>query len=571
MTTTVRTGDKSSAIFARRGQTDKNITKPSEFIQRRYAITNFGHDEDSDARESRSMRSRRASVFGEIGSLWGSGAIDMEIPAGDAGFLDIIHGVFGEPTPVSSQIPHKTLVPSSAKISDVTKAKYFTDTKNQTVNVVNAQNITTDGDLTIADNLSGYLPETELTLTVTPSKKPDSGTATVTITYTEVSDGATHEVTLSFTAVTAQTVKLPADATITNVAVASWQSQSKTLTISTSLARQVVRNPHPNHPGKLRFTLSAAIDGGKITIRGLRKIGLLSDDTLPLQEVIALDSGKVFNTLKSFHKIGDVKIVDSSGTAVTSGTVTIESRTSHYKTVLKMSDDLPNGWDIEGEVGGEPRTIRKAIAIGATIDISDTIGISLDMLSRRVDKRRTLNGDPFAEQFVATAETRKSDFPFITERFFTDIGAYLELDGDAVLFDSAPITITHNYDFSSGKSGSPFRSALEPTDRRNVSVAIATSYRAGSSEEDVFIKWDEKFRNKEAVSAKLVMYKWLTDGEQVSIAWDLGYCEITAPIRVEASGPGRIPINVPLKAVPDPTTNESSEITCTIIEKDQWK
>ena len=44
---------------------------------------------------------------------------------------------------------------------------------------------------------------------------------------------------------------------------------------------------------------------------------------------------------------------------------------------------------------------------------------------------------------------------------------------------------------------------------REVTTNIATSYEAGTSEEDKFIRWDEKFRNKEPVSAIIGMNQCL--------------------------------------------------------------
>ena len=576
MATETRTGEKSSAIFARRGPTDQNVTDRKKFWGRRYAVTNFGHDEDSDSRESRALRGGRADTFGERGSLWGSGPIGMEIPAGGEGYMDILHSLLGEPTPVSTPIPDKTLVAAGTDVSDVVAAKYFRDTADATVKVVDAQTLSGDDEKSVVENLGTYTDA--LTLSVTPDSDADLTSSTtdgtITITYTDA-NGETQAIARAFAdaaKTTAQMVNLPSGAIIKTVEATGWSAGK--FDITTEIAADIVRNPDSEHPGKLRFEFSDANVGGKITVRGLRKIGLRSDDTLRLKETIELSETAAetmdVSLSQYFHKIGKVEIVDASGTAFTIGTVKITASPGGYKTVMPLVDTLSNGLDIEGEVGGEPRTIRKGVVIGGEIDISNTIGITVNILSRRVDKRKTIDGDPFEEQFIPTAVLHPDEFPFVTERFFTDIGAYLELDGEATIFDSAPIVIAHNYDFDDGKTGSPFRDDLAPDSRRNVTTNIATSYRAGTSEEDKFIRWDEKFRNKEPVSARIATYQWLTNGEQVAVIYDLGYCEVTAPVRVEASGPGKIPITVALKAVPNPATGEQSEITVTIIGQDQW-
>ena len=121
---------------------------------------------------------------------------------------------------------------------------------------------------------------------------------------------------------------------------------------------------------------------------------------------------------------------------------------------------------------------------------------------------------------------------------------------EAVICDAAPISIAHNYDFSQGKIPGRFRRGTEPTARRNVTSSVQTKYESGTSEEDTFIRWDEKFRNNEPVSARIVTYQWLGNGKQLAIIYELPYCEITDPVRVAATGAGSIPVTIALKAVP---------------------
>ena len=731
MTTTRRKAENTSGIFARRGPTDQDVTDPTECFPegdpRKYAVVRFEHDEDGEGRTSRAMRARRAGSFGESGPFWGSGSVEIEIPAGGIGFLDILHGLFGEPTPVSVPLPDKTLVPAGTQVSAVVGDHYFqrqtrlTADATENVTLVPAQNLATPAAKVVVkatktlsgtgnqhessdDNLSGYMQP--LTLTVTPASAGLTDTNTpgrVTVQYTDWLDQArTHlfefptgalavaqtwelpmgayitgvttsgfnagtfgitatvtEKTLAYqlgslgetVAVTvtpgntpelanastpakvdlnyldrdaelkkvelsfpdaskdvAQTTHLPEDATLLWIEATGWKttgSPTGTVTVTAALVDKkgttdrADRNPNPNYPGRLRFKFASANSNRrKIVVHGSRKVGLLSTDRFRMKEEFALDGTETDVTLhKFFYETRKIEVLDANGAAVTGGTVEITSRpgepdvedlqykrhqanpSSHpkykgksYKTVIKMADTLPDGWDIEGEVGKEPRTIRKAVPIDAEIAASDNVGIALNILSTRVDKRQTLHGDPFFEHFIPTVDdpTYKDDFHFITERFITDIGLWLELDGAATLFDSAPITITHNYDFGKGKKGSPFRDDLESTSLREVTTNIATSYEAGTSEEDKFIRWDEKFRNKEPVSAIIGMNQCLLSGQQASVTWYLEYCEVTGSVRVVASGPGNIPITIPLKSVPDPETGDTSEITVILISQDFW-
>lgn len=568
-------GDRTSFILGRETRaTGSPITDRTKMVQRRYGVTSFNHDEASEKQQSDSLRSRRSDVFGEDGRLWGEGSIEMEIPT-EAGFLDIIQPVLGDTAPESTAIPNKTLAAAGTNLSALVAANYFNLTTNVQVKVVDAQALTGTGEKTIAENLAAYADAH--TLTVTPSSNATLANiatdAEIAITY-EDADGESQTVTLTFanaTKTTAQTAAVPAGARITAVEATGWNAGN--LDITTPIAANVLRNPHPNHPGRLRFQFSAENAGGQIVVRGARRTGLASDETLPLKEVFHLSETANETTditlSKYFHKIHTIEVTDSDGDAFTTGTVTLTSQPGGYETIVRLVDAIFPGLTIEAEVGGIPRLIRKAVPTGIDLNISNTVRATINLRSKRVDKRRTIEGGD-DEQFISTAARYPAQFPFVTERFFPDWGGYVELDGDPVIFDSVTASINQNYEFGEGKSAGRLRQDLEPAGRRNVTVQIQTAYISGTDETDTFIRWDEKFRNNEPVSLKIATYHWLSNGRQFAIIWDMPHCEVTAPVKVEASGPGRIPITIALKAVPTPNSATSNEVTVHIFGDDQW-
>ena len=575
MATERRQAEKTSFIFGREDpNTGSPITDRKQIVKRRYVVTSWNHDENSEKEQSDSLRAGRADVFGEDGFLWGDGDIEIEIPS-ESGFLDIIQGVLGDPTPVSVAIPDKTLVPASTDVSAIVAADYFSGTTDVTVKVIDAQKITDADAKTIAETLSAY--REELTLTVTPDSDADltSGETdgTILITYLDA-EGASQMITLTFadaSKTTAQMTKLPAGATVSEVESMGWDAG--TFDITTAIAGNIVRNPEPDRPGQLRFEFSEANAGGQVIVRGVRKVGLASSDTLPMREVLKLsETGSETMDIaleKYFHRINKVEIKNKDGGDFSTGTVEITSRPGGYETTLKTVNDEFPGWSMEPEVGGEPWVVTKGVPIGAEIAIGDNIRATIPILSNRVDKRRTIEGGDEA-QFVSTAVQHPSEFPFVGRRFFSAYGKYLEIDGEAVICDAAPISIAHNYDFAQGKKPGRFRRGTEPTARRNVTSSIQTKYESGTEEADIFIRWDEKFRNNEPVSARIVTYQWLGDGRQLAIIYELPYCEISDPVRVAATGAGSIPVTIALKAVPPPGETEG-ELTVRIISDDRWQ
>lgn len=429
-------------------------------------------------------------------------------------------------------------------------------------------------DKKIAYKLSGY--EKALTLTVTPKESPtltNTGTAgTVVITYTDAA-GETQSLVLSFedsAKTTAQEPTLPAGATITRIQATGWKTGK--FDITTMLPGNIARNPDPDRPGRLQVKYSGSLTGHKMLIKGVRRVGLASTDTLPLREEI--DLGADESTEKYFHKINSVVVKDANGAIVAAptGTVEISAVPGGFETKLKVVNDDPEGLTFEADVGGEPRVVNRGIFIGGNIEIGDTIGATFEMLSNRVDKRQTIE-ERDEPQFMSMMAQDREDgtnlFERVTSRFYSGHGRFLELDGDAVICNSIGLNVEHNYDFVQGKIPGMFRRDTDATARRLTTASVNTNYESGSAEEDVFVRWDEKYRNREKVNVRVGTYQWLGDGRQLSVTYRMRNCDIQSPVRVPATGPGVVPVDVELKALPLPGQVDG-EIEVIIVSDDQW-
>lgn len=579
-----RQGDETSWTLGREtASTTSPISNKTDLEQRTYVATSFTVDENGEKAASDSLRAGFSDVFGELNGLWADGGITMEMPEGE-GLLPIMQALLGDTAPVSTPLPEKRLVTAQAGTTFTTAASttFFADTAVAAVTVL-AGGVLTSGTSFELGNDASFATATSLrddlnsyseaqTLTLTASAAPDTAT-TIVINYNE--DGEDKSESIAFSATdTSGTFTLPANSRIVNVGytLAHWTS-SQTLGIATgaTIANNLARRPDFNNPGQLRFVLSAAVANGKITIKGLRKVGISSaKDWLIKDEVITLDAtGTEATSEVYFSQIVSIAIVDSDGDPIPAGTtVTISSVPTGNSTVVKVQDAILPNYTIEAKVADVPRLITAAKFIGATINNEGTLNAELNVLAERSDRRRTVTSG-FAEKFTTTMDDNPTEFPEVSIGFFTGIGGYLEIDGDVVLFNSSPITIdAGGYESPDEKNGSIFRPEAERTGRRQVTCAVNARYEAGDSTSDVYIKWDNKYRDNAAVKARIVQYRWADDGRQKALIWDLPYCEITDPVRVEATAPGSVPIVVNLKATPDPTTTETAEITLTIVNDD---
>ena len=578
--------ENTSMVFGRGPDiTDrKELVKKANGKIREYLVTSWEHDEDSDLLENQALSPGRAGVSDEINFLWGSGPFSVQVPSED-GYLDLVQALLNDPNPVSVAIPSKTLVAAGTDLETIAAATYFSATDDATVKVVDDQDLSGSGNAnkTIADNLGAY-PD-ELTLTVTPSSAAaltqSSTPGTIVVTYTDA-DGETQTITLSFedsAKTTAQMAALPAGATITRVRATGWNAGK--FDITTAIAGNIVRNPEPDRPGQLRVKYTGALTDHTLLIRGVRRVGLASTDTLPMREEIELGSDVL--TGKYFHKINKVELKDADGTVVDVSTLTgdhtveIIAEPGGFETTLKVVNDDPKGLSFEADVGGEPRVVNRGIVIGGEIEIGDTISATYNVLSNRVDKRQTIE-ERDEPQFKSMMQQDREDHPTsladrdferVTSRFYSGHGRFLELDGEAVICNSVGLNIEHNYDFVQGKVPGMFRRDTDATARRLTTASVNTNYESGSSEEDTFCALGREISEprKSKCARRNVSVAW--ERGQLSVTYRMKNCDIQSPVRVPAGSPGVVPVTVELKALPLEGQIDG-EIEVIIVSDDRW-
>ena len=464
---------------------------------------------------------------------------------------------------------------------------FFTNTDKIQLSVVHGDNLDSNDAINVADDLHAYAEP--LQLTVTPSENATVASAATIVIHYNI-EGISYSGTLNFTTATqddAQTFDLPADAVITSVTRSGWGSGSL-VDITVPIAANRVLGAADAYPGKLNFTLSQANPNGQLVIKGLRKVGLKSDDVLRMNEMLAIDAtGTTIETSRYFFDVVTMTLSDTTGVPYVLGTLHLTSQPGGYKTVLKMADKELLKYTGEGEVGGEPWLFTQMMFTEINVENGTTVRLNNSIIARRVDRRRTLEGG-WIEKFIGESTVEKyknaspanpvttpdgteitaNPFPEMQKGFFSSVGGALEIDGEATIYSAAPISINHNYGRDDEKAGSLILPLPERQGRRQVTASISAKYVSGTSDEDKFIRWDEKYVNKEPVHVRVYQFRWASNGRIKAYIWDMPYCEITAPVRAEATGPGTIPITIAVRATPVPNAASQEEITLTLINDD---
>ena len=565
-------GGKTSLIIGRENAANgQPITDRTNMVQRRYPLVSWNINEDGALEESGASRASRAASPGEDGRLSAVGTAEFEV--GVEGMLDIDQAIFWDDTPESIALPDKVLAPDITNVSAIVGATFFTDTADVTVGIVDGGDITDTADFTLETGFGGYADA--VTLTVTPD-----GSAALTdtavdgeiiITYKDANREET-DITLAFANAavdTPQTTDLPADTDIVSISATGFSAG--TVDITASVAGNEARNPRVGQPGKLHFVLSDANANGKIIVKGLRRAGLVSDDVLVQNEEITLDAtGTDVTSEKWFHEILDIDIVDDSDppVAFTTGTVELTCEPEGYETKFELSDDLPDPLSMEAELAEMPVRVQKAYVTGATIAVGSPNRVTANIQAKRLDEARTIEGG-HVEQYQSTAAANPTEFAFPSTRFHPSWGIIVEIDGEALLFSGATIGVDQGVSVGEGSlTASRFADDLE-TAERAISISVNSFFQFGTAAADTFIRWQTKYRDREATDVKIASYHFPVEGRQYSREYILPYCLVNVPVPLNVTGRGRVPRTIEFIAYPTPGKT-ADDVTLYVIGGDEW-
>ena len=339
----------------------------------------------------------------------------------------------------------------------------------------------------------------------------------------------------------------------------------------TASSTKTARNPAVGRPGQLDFTFSSENASGSIEIVGRRRIGLGARDVLEQRETIALSStgGQTteVTSTKWFHEIETITIKNSTGAAFTTGTLQIDSAPGGYSTAIPLSDSLPDPWTIEAEIAKKPMRLEGVRAVNTSIAVGSPNRLTMNVIGRRLDQYRTIEGGS-AEQLVSTAAGDTSTFPFPDNRFYPAWGGYLTLDGVATLFTGANFDIDQGASIGEGLQGSRFSNDLDLT-TRNITGTVNTFFRSGTATADNFIRWQDRFRQRDSFAVTAVIHHWPLNGRQYTTTISLPNCLVNAPVPHNVSDRGRVPLTINLQAYPS-SDGAVDDISVTVVGADQW-
>jgi len=281
-------------------------------------------------------------------------------------------------------------------------------------------------------------------------------------------------------------------------------------------------------PGKLIFTLDQA-DSGTMTIVGTDQNGAI------ITEALVFDASATETTTKYFETVDAAGITYPSGFSVAT-TLLIKSDRNTFTHIIALGDGVLNGLTIEMVKAGIPSVYIGALVSAATLDLGDTLTLTMSLLAKRGWNRYKVPASGTTPTVSATP-TDVSAYTRITEEIFPGWGLALYLEGSATAIGIETATLNLNHNLGYPRRYRNIRTEAKPTRQslRGTGLTVAVDYDTTNPD------YDLKMYHNQVVQAKLLAYRLPYAGAEFSIQIDMPRCQI--------------------KAFPDPEVTDFAELT----------
>lgn len=291
------------------------------------------------------------------------------------------------------------------------------------------------------------------------------------------------------------------------------------------------------HPSKVKISFAAAPVSGILTLEGFVKIGAKSTNRRYRKETITLGSVKDYESDHYYVSDGMKITVADVGTA---GKADFVWDSELYETVLEISASDPEfaGFTVQGLVGGVPVVAKDFVPSEMTLEASST-GITLQLVgpASEVTYHRTVAGGDREVLVPDKAYTSVS-----VRRYAGWSGAF-SFSGETVKATGVTINFNRNYEADDAFDADRFKTDLTAGVKR-ITVTPTTRFRSGDSANDVFVRWQEVFRDQMRTALSFAMYSYERTGQRTLFRLDFPSCQLNESPQTVVSGAG--PIDQPL-------------------------
>ena len=205
----------------------------------------------------------------------------------------------------------------------------------------------------------------------------------------------------------------------------------------------------PNVPSQVKVTFVGTLATLKtLEITGFRRIGRPSGEKFRVSQRIAIDLATEleYQSTKFFNELTSVKVLDTSGDPIASGSVTArvdyEPETPTTEMNLSTTNAQFPGWTFQMSKGGMPVVAKDVIPNTMQITIGANIRVLMDLLASEVTNNRMI--DTGQEPEYKYDETHDANDAALSRFPTSDLRFYPSWGGALFIGDEAGTTINAN-------------------------------------------------------------------------------------------------------------------------------
>ncbi|MHC4395662.1 MAG: hypothetical protein ACYS1A_08395 [Planctomycetota bacterium] len=283
-----------------------------------------------------------------------------------------------------------------------------------------------------------------------------------------------------------------------------------------SLDTQPSATSPASDPGKLTCTFDANPKTGTIIIVGTDQNNQAITETLQFTASLTETTTKYFQT------------VDASGITLTDITgdnlaITCDKNTYTHVISSGIGDSVTEGFTMEFVKGEIPSTYLGCLIDQGTIEISDVINLTMNILSKRGYNRYNVDdvsqGNPASE-----TPTDVSAYVDVTDEIFPAWGAALEIDDVQIPIESSSFSFNNRLIYPTRYRA--VRSGVKPVrgGNRELTATARIDYNAlGLTTNDDF---DQKFEFDSQVSSKIYFIRKPYEGPEYTFEMFFPRCQL---------------------------------------------
>lgn len=312
-----------------------------------------------------------------------------------------------------------------------------------------------------------------------------------------------------------------------------------------------------NHPSKITFDFGTApANNTSLTIRGNIKIGVKGNNVRYREETFEFDGTQTVYTTENYYAADGLQAVNDTANAL-SADLSWDPGLWETEMSISRQDPIFTSWDAQGTIGNVPVVARQVVPNQSTITATPS-GIDLEMqcVASQVTQFRTIDGGD-TRQLVLT-----KDYPQASRRRFAPWAGVLRIGTTISKYTNLVITFNRNYVADEAVDGNRFRTDINATDVRQVTIQPTPRFVAGDDPADVFNEWQEIFREEgRRLDVEYRMYSYDKFGKRQQVIYSFPSCQLNESPQTVVNDAGPIDQPLSMKALTD-TTN-TSEITLT--------